>query len=257
MVKKYFHFAQLVAAKLYAGSGYESGMRFNWSEINGQIKLRRYSPAPASLNSCACSIALDCPDDQWSFGQILCKHGNNCSRGNLVWSVPGLVKSCSFLQSFHASDLRCFYDQHCFNTLLSMYNVDMPSRPPLPQPTVHIKILNSSAPSRFPPNTTILSILEEMAIDEWVIKPNFERYLNACAPAQCSYTIARRFDLVYMISTIVGLVGGIMVILRLIISNIARIIVWILVTRNTRQQLNSMPSDGMNLSSDIFEPRRN
>ena len=230
---------------MYAGSGYESGMRFNWTEINGQTKLRRYSPAPTSFNSCACSIALDCPDEQWSFGQILCEHSKNCSNRTVVWNVPGLVKSCTFLQSFHVSDLRCFYDQHCVDTLLSMYNVDMPSRLPLPRTILNINILNSSTPSQFSPNTTILSILEQMAVDEWNITPNFELYFNACAPAQCTYTVSQRFDLLYVISTLVGLAGGIMIILRLFISNIARVIVWILALRNTRQRLDDIRRDGM------------
>ena len=57
--------------------------------------LRRYLPSPPSFNTCACSVALHCPDPSWSGGQFICQYGNNCTKGSVVWGVPGFVKACN------------------------------------------------------------------------------------------------------------------------------------------------------------------
>ncbi|CAF4441305.1 unnamed protein product [Rotaria sp. Silwood2] len=210
--------------KHFAATGFESGMRFQSVEVNGKLSLRRYSPAPPALNICACSIAFECPDPSWSGGQFLCQYGDNCTASTAVWSVPGLVKSCTSFQSVLSSDLRCFFNQTCFNILLSMFNVDMLKRLPLPTATLNIKALNSSALSLFLPEDRIETLWNQLMVEEWKLNSSFDNYYKNCAPSACTYTRVQRMDRVYIVATIGGLFGGLVTILRLIVPIAAKLL---------------------------------
>ena len=179
--------------------------------------LRRYLPSPASFNTCACSVSFHCPDSSWSGGQFICQYGNNCTKGSVLWSVPGFVKACSSAETAYRTELHCLFSQSCINTILSLYNVDMPSRLPLPAMTYNVAALNSSIPSRFLPNDSIETILDQLAVEEWKYEPTFEVYYKVCAPIKCTYTISQRMDILYTISTVVSFFGGLTVVFRLFI----------------------------------------
>ena len=212
----------------------ENGMRFQSYQINGTRILRRDTPAPKNLTDCACSVALRCPDRQWSGGQFICKHGNNCTKGTVVWSIPGLVTSCTTFETFFDSDLRCFFDRACFDTLLSMFNVDMPDRLPLPAATIAIPVMNSSIPSLFSPNDTIGSILDRLTIEEWRVTTNYEGYYKTCAPDTCKYSVLQRADPFYTASLIISIFGGLIVTFRLLVPVAVRLVHWIVTYRRAR-----------------------
>ena len=221
----------LLIRTLLAGSGTESNMTYQWLPINGSWLIRRYSPAPPALNVCACSVAFDCPEPR---GKFYCMNGNNCTAGTVVWTIPGVVRSCVDLESILKSDFSCFFNQTCLNILLSMYNVDMPTRLPLPDATIAIPVLNSSAPSRFLPNDTMGTIFDQLMVETWDIQSYFEGYYNICAPAICTYSFSQRLDIFYVISTIVGLIGGLLVTFRLLVPIFARLVQWSIVSWRKR-----------------------
>lgn len=112
-------------------------------------------------------------------------------------TIPGLIVNCLPLQTTFASSLECFYNQTCLNKLLSAY------------PTgIGIQILNESLPSRFPLTKNIESIVRELFVEQLHVHISFNSYFNACAPLHCSYTRARRFNWVYVITTLIALYGG-------------------------------------------------
>lgn len=198
-------------------TGVPSGTQYESFQVNNTWVVRQNLPAPSSFNACACSVAFNCPDSSWRGGQFFCQNGNNCTAGTVVWSVPGFVKGCSTLEQIFGTDLRCFYNQTCFDIVLSMYNVDMPNRLSLPQSTYAINVLNSSIPSKFLPNDTIDILFNALMLEQWIIESNFDGYYETCAPSTCTYTVVSRLDLVYVASTLVGLIGGLSVAFRLII----------------------------------------
>ena len=216
-------------------SGIENGIQYQTFQVNGSWMIRHYSPAPSTFNECACSVAFDCPNPAWSGGQFICKYGYNCTLGTVVWSIPGIVKSCIFLEKVLSSDLRCFFNQTCINTILSMYNVDLPKRNSLPPATFAITAMNSSVPSRFSPNDTIIVIVSNLMIEEWQFSIDYDDYYAACAPTSCTYTISRQLGIIYMVTTIVGLFGGLSVSLRIIIPIVAQLIYWIFITCREQQ----------------------
>jgi hypothetical protein len=212
---------------LLPASGLESGMSFQSVEINGMPLLQRYSPAPSTYNACACSVARNCPDPMWSGGQFLCQYGDNCTAGTVVWSIPGLITACTKLDALFGSDLRCFFNKTCFNILLSMYNIDMPKRLPLPEATLNINVLDSSKLLSFQPDDTIDTIFSELMIDDWQISTNFAGYYNSCAPIECTYTFTERMDLFYVFTIITSFFGGLVVTFRLLVPICLRFVHWI------------------------------
>ena len=77
-------------------------------------------------------------------------------------------------------------------------------------------ILNKNASSRFGVNTTMFDIFSALGIENWNEKINYGLYYKNCNPLSCSYTITKNFNIPTVITTIVGLIGGLSVILRII-----------------------------------------
>ncbi|CAF3913855.1 unnamed protein product [Adineta steineri] len=120
-------------------------------------------------------------------------------------TIPGLVVDCLPIQTMFASTLECFYNQSCLNILLSAYQVN-----------INISILNTSLSSRFTPTTTLNYLVNELFIEEIFNETIYGSYYQQCAPVYCSYTYSQRFDLVYVITTLIALFGGLNVTLLLI-----------------------------------------
>jgi hypothetical protein len=217
-------YAAALSQTVFAAASLEQGMDFQTINNSGQLLLRRYSPAPRAFNACSCSVSERCPDSSWSAGHIICKNGNNCTKGDIVWSVPGLTKSCSAAETLYFSDFRCFFNQTCLDILLSMFNVDMPNRLPLPTATRALVALNSSESFAFSPNENLDAISGKLFVDTWKLEPDFVGYYSKCAPNLCTYTIKRKMDFVYVITTVIGLLGGLTVIMRLLVPVSVRFI---------------------------------
>jgi hypothetical protein len=210
-------YATSISQTVFTAASLEQGMDFQILNNSGQLLLRRYSPAPSAFNACSCSVSESCPDPSWSYGHIICKNGNNCTKGDIVWSVPGLTKSCSAVETLYFSDFRCFFNQTCLDILLSMFNVDMPNRLPLPRATRAIVALNSSESFAFSPTEKLDTLAGKLLVDKWKLEPNFVGYYRKCAPNLCTYTIKRKMDIVYVVTTVIGLLGGLTVIMRLLV----------------------------------------
>ncbi|CAF4256332.1 unnamed protein product, partial [Rotaria magnacalcarata] len=71
-----------------------------------------------------------------------------------------------------------------------------------------VAILNQSLPSRFPLTTSIESIVRELFVENFHIQASYNSYFNACAPVHCGYNRARRFNSIYIITTLIALYGG-------------------------------------------------
>ena len=120
--------------------------------------------------------------------------------------IPGLIVDCLPTQMMFASTLECFYNQSCVDLLISSYSGTIEE----------IAILNENIPSRFAVTTKIEKLIDELFIETVINENNYSAYYAVCAPSLCSYTYTRRFDWIYTITTIMSLIGGLTVALKLI-----------------------------------------
>ena len=131
-----------------------------------------------------------------------------------IYSVPGILAGCLPRFSIMQSTLECFFDSNCLNIIQSLAIGTSLYYP-----------LNTSISSRFSINTTIESMFNELFIEEWQNTSNFTTYFQMCAPISCSYTYTERFSIIYIIISILGLLGGLTMAFKILASLVVKRIV--------------------------------
>ncbi len=173
------------------GNGIVSSILSNWHFLSLNITKRDHSlwsePRSYDNGHCSCGINATCTSPAF-IGE---------------WRVPGFLVGCYPLEALLQSTLECLYDVECIQKLKNMYyRMNMTTRP-----------LDSR---RSTPHATVQSLIDELLIDRWETHIIYERYYAACEPLSCSYTTTERANLLYIISTVVGLFGGLSVVFKLI-----------------------------------------
>lgn len=117
--------------------------------------------------------------------------------------IKGMQTGCYPLEGLLASTLECYYDLSCFQLLASNSTVFVP--------------LNTTQTTRFPLNTTVEELINELMLEDWSPIINSKSYYTKCAPSVCTYSLAHRNTLLSIITTIISVIGGLNNVLRLII----------------------------------------
>jgi hypothetical protein len=52
----------------------------------------------------------------------------------------------------------------------------------------------------------------------------YESYYNECQPTQCTYRIETRNDLIYIVTTLFGIVGGLITVLKLVVPRLVKLV---------------------------------
>ena len=178
------------------GNGIVSSILSNWHFLSLNTTQHDHSlwSEPRSYNNCSCGINATCTSPAFID----------------QWRVPGFLVGCYPLEALLQSTLECLYDIECIEKLKNMYYImNITTRP-----------LDSR---RSTPYATVQSLVDELLIARWETNVAYERYYAACEPLSCSYTTSERANLLYIISAIVGLYGGLSVVFKLITPTIVRI----------------------------------
>ena len=125
-----------------------------------------------------------------------------------VFIVPGFRVGCTPYYALAQSTLECLFNATCINTTAHWIS-NLPSSS-WPKP------LNSSLPSKYSVSEEMTTIYDQMMTDTWKITKQFSSYYALCAPTECTYTYIGRFDLLYLVTMLTGLFGGLIATLRLI-----------------------------------------
>ena len=129
--------------------------------------------------------------------------------------VPGFLTGCYMLSALLQSTLEAFSNQTFINILTNSTN--------------KYRKLNSSLS-----NATVETLLSQMFITDWSNKTLFEQYFYHCSPDSCEYTVTEHYDFLFILTSLIGLFGGLSSIMRNIIPFIVMRIwpkVWWFVTR--------------------------
>ena len=126
--------------------------------------------------------------------------------------VPNFFLGCSLIDGLMKSTLECFYNLSCMMEYdLALNNYD----------DIPFSFTNLNENLNLP-NETIQSIINVLMIDSWTSTSSFSSYYNTCLPASCTYEYLGRNDLFVVITTILGIVGGLSLGLKLLILIILR-----------------------------------
>jgi len=122
------------------------------------------------------------------------------------WIVPGMMIGCLPLESMLQSTLECIYDQTCLNKITE--TVSNESVPPLLASRTRFQSINT---------TKLESIAAELFIEDWRVNFSYEKYFNNCQCKICSYTLSKRFNILYSINILLTIYSGLDILLQLII----------------------------------------
>ena len=125
--------------------------------------------------------------------------------------VPGFKTGCYMLSALLKSTFEVFYNQTFINILTNSSD--------------RFQKLNSSIS-----NNTMEKLLGQMFITHWTNTTFFQRYFYQCAPDSCQYTIIKHNDLLFILTSLIGLFGGLSSVLSIIAPFIIRMI-WAFINR--------------------------
>jgi len=119
------------------------------------------------------------------------------------------------MEAILQSTLECFYNKTCI-TQIQLYFEDLPPK--------NITPLDSSLTTRYFVNSTIQQLLDELMIEQWNISTTYETYYKECQPIQCTYTYERKNTVIYIITALLGLVGGLITALEVIVPILVKVV---------------------------------
>ncbi|CAF2838794.1 unnamed protein product [Rotaria sp. Silwood2] len=134
---------------------------------------------------------------------------------DMLHRVPGIFFGCYMVEALSQSSLSCFYDQLCVNNLIQVL---------VPNITSNIPALNSTVPSRYQINSTLDEIINQVMVEQWSNSTSHEAYYDQCNPAVCTYSYVGKNGLITIITTIIEVIGGLSVILKLIVPKVIKLI---------------------------------
>ncbi|CAF4210813.1 unnamed protein product, partial [Adineta steineri] len=98
-------------------------------------------------------------------------------------------------------------------------------------------LINDPTRSRFPPNTLVSTIFKEMMVEQWNVSSSYKDFYESCAPIYCTYSEKIRTKTISgIILTLMSVIGGLVVSLRLITPYLVRFFYYLWEKINNRQQ---------------------
>jgi len=165
-----------------------------------------FSGLPVQYGNCSCTTSGTCSNPANIY---------NDPDPDPLFAVPGIYLACYTIEALLQSDLRCFYNQTCLSKL-ETYSIHG-KRP-------NVTALNNSLSSHFLENSTIEELVNQLMVEEWIPSKMYDNYYNECQPLQCTYTHQTKNDAIYIITTLVGLIGGLTTALKLIVPRMVKFV---------------------------------
>ncbi|CAF3580789.1 unnamed protein product [Adineta steineri] len=171
---------------------------------------------PLNYSDCDCSVSPTCVE------QISIFHDRS---ETILLNISGLYTGCYMVEALLQSTLEFFYSQTCISQLGQHFR---------PFPTMNIRPLNASSKTKYSVHSTVQHLLNQLMIEEWNANDKYENYYNKCQPIECSYSYETRNGIVYIITALLGLVGGLITVLKIVVPRMVKFIAWIIEKRRRR-----------------------
>ncbi|CAF1010004.1 unnamed protein product [Adineta steineri] len=91
---------------------------------------------------------------------------------------------------------------------------------------MYVAALDSSLPSQYSEDSTIENLLNNLMIEEWNSTQMYAQYYNECQPIECTYTTRTRNNILYVITTLIGIIGGLTRVSKILVPLLVKIIVY-------------------------------
>ncbi|CAF1413893.1 unnamed protein product [Adineta steineri] len=131
-----------------------------------------------------------------------------------IFPLPGLYTGCYIIESLLQSSLECFYDQVCIGNILLYLGSST---------LINVTALDISLSIQFLKNSTIADVLDQLMVEEWNSSSIYENYYSECQPSGCSYTVTSKNSVIYIATTLIGLVGGLITVMKLMVPMLVKV----------------------------------
>ncbi|CAF0966699.1 unnamed protein product [Adineta ricciae] len=139
-----------------------------------------------------------------------------CSSNRMNY-IKGMYVGCFVVDSVLISTTECFFDETCIELMKS----SMKNSSELYQ---QMYTLNSSAVSEYQINDLIGTLVGNLFIEQWNEVYSYNAYYNECQPIYCSYTVQQTSSVIYILTRLIGLYGGLTFLLGYLVPNIVTVI---------------------------------
>lgn len=78
-------------------------------------------------------------------------------------------------------------------------------------------MLDSTMSSRFNWSTPLHIMIEQMMVENWTKTISYDSYFHECALEACRYSVTERRDIPFLITILLGIIGGLNVALKILI----------------------------------------
>ncbi|CAF1042267.1 unnamed protein product [Adineta steineri] len=153
---------------------------------------------------CVCSLLATCVDQ---YAVV------NYPNFTDIFPIPGLYTGCYIIESLLQSSLQCFYDQACIDNILLYLGSST---------FINVTALNISLSIQYLENSTISDILDKLMVEEWSNSSTYENYYSECQPTGCNYSVMSKNSVIYIVTTLIGLVGGLITVLKLTVPMLVK-----------------------------------
>ena len=154
-------------------------------------------------SSCTCSSDPTCIEPAGIY---------ETDSNRLLYAIPGFFVGCYMVEATLQSNLAFLYDQNQINHFRQLIRFDYFNSIPY-----NTAALNASRDSQYNISTPIYMIMEKMMTEPWYKYINYSAYYQACHPLECKYTYIIKYDVIYIITTITGLIGGLVTVYQVAI----------------------------------------
>jgi hypothetical protein len=120
--------------------------------------------------------------------------------------LPGFLSGCFLFDSLLQSSLVCLYNKTCLSLMQAYLYVNKPMK---------VNLLKYSSLSS--PNTTLNTLFTRLFVMQWYENTSFELYFNECAPQSCQYSYLMQYNIIYVITMLLAVFGGLTKGLHLIV----------------------------------------
>ncbi|CAF1265058.1 unnamed protein product [Adineta ricciae] len=192
-------------------SGLMTNALFQLYRVVGQsyISISSYSRKYVN-NTCRCGLTATCTAPS----RVEDRRYNTTTA---TFTIPGLVTGCYLVEATRRSTLECFYSTTCMTAIEQYLQASVAL-------TYPVFPLNASIESQFNMTSNIDQILAFAMTEQWIQNISHSQYFAQCFPTMCSYTYKSRFDVIYVITTLIALIGGVVKVLRLLLLRIVKIV---------------------------------
>ncbi|UJR17463.1 hypothetical protein I4U23_004358 [Adineta vaga] len=186
------------------GTNYEYSS--TWFSANVYVP---YIPNRAIIydRNCSCGLQSNCTTQANFIGESM--------NSSILIPIKGLKMGCLPSESLRSSTLECFYDPLCLNLIQKYTNSTHKINS-----SIHLSIEGS----RYLINTTVAELNDNLFVEQWATTINYSSYFEQCLPLLCSYTNIQKFNVLYTITLILGLQGGLTIVLKWICPKLVQII---------------------------------